>query len=37
VQRLPIGLQLAAPQGRDDHLLAVAAWCEEQLPFSGLV
>jgi len=36
-QRLPIGLQLAAPQGRDDHLLAVAAWCEARLPFRGLV
>lgn len=36
-QKLPIGLQLAAPQGRDDHLLAVAAWCEARLPFRGLV
>ncbi len=34
---LPIGLQLAAPQGRDDRLLAVAAWCERELPFRGLV
>ena len=34
---LPIGLQLAAPQGRDDHLLSVAAWCEARLPFRGLV
>ena len=33
--RLPIGLQLAAPQGRDDALLAVAAWCEARLPFRG--
>ncbi len=36
-QRLPIGLQLAAPQGRDNDLLAVAAWCEARLPFRGLV
>lgn len=34
---LPVGLQLAAPQGRDDALLAVAAWCEARLPFAGLV
>jgi Asp-tRNA(Asn)/Glu-tRNA(Gln) amidotransferase A subunit family amidase len=34
---LPMGLQLAAPQGRDDALLAVAAWCEARLPFRGLV
>jgi Asp-tRNA(Asn)/Glu-tRNA(Gln) amidotransferase A subunit family amidase len=34
---LPIGLQLAAPRGRDDRLLAVAAWCERELPFRGLV
>jgi len=33
---LPIGLQLAAPQGRDDHLLAVADWCEERVAFRGL-
>ena len=37
VDRLPMGLQLAAPQGRDDRLLAVAAWCEARLPFRGLV
>ena len=34
---LPMGLQLAAPQGRDDSLLSVAAWCEARLPFRGLV
>ena len=34
---LPIGLQLAAPRGHDDRLLAVAAWCERALPFRGLV
>ncbi len=33
---LPVGLQLAAPQGRDDRLLSVAAWCEGELPFAGL-
>ena len=30
---LPVGLQLAAPQGRDDSLLAAAAWCEARLDF----
>ena len=34
--RLPMGLQLAAPQRRDDALLAVAAWCEARLPFRGI-
>jgi amidase len=34
--RLPMGLQLAAPHGRDDRLLSVAAWCEARLPFSAL-
>ncbi len=34
---LPIGLQLAAPRGHDDRLLAAAAWCERALPFRGLV
>ncbi len=34
---LPIGLQLAAPPGADDRLLAVAQWCEAILPFKGLV
>jgi amidase len=33
---LPIGLQLAAPQDRDDRVLAVAAWCEARLPFAPL-
>jgi len=37
VQRMPVGLQLAAPAGRDDSLLAVAAWCGARLPFRGLV
>ena len=36
-QRMPVGLQLAAPQGCDDTLLAVAAWCGARLPFRGLV
>ena len=36
-QSMPVGLQLAAPQGRDDDLLAVAAWCSARLPFRGLV
>jgi aspartyl-tRNA(Asn)/glutamyl-tRNA(Gln) amidotransferase subunit A len=36
-QRLPIGLQISAPQGADDHLLAVVTWCEARLPFQGLV
>jgi Asp-tRNA(Asn)/Glu-tRNA(Gln) amidotransferase A subunit family amidase len=34
---LPLGMQLAAPAGEDDRLLAVAAWCEARLPFRGLV
>jgi Asp-tRNA(Asn)/Glu-tRNA(Gln) amidotransferase A subunit family amidase len=34
---LPLGLQLVAPAGDDARLLAVAAWCEEHLPFAGLV
>jgi amidase len=33
---LPLGLQLAAPSGEDDRLLAVAAWCEPGLGFKGL-
>jgi Asp-tRNA(Asn)/Glu-tRNA(Gln) amidotransferase A subunit family amidase len=36
-QRMPVGLQLAAPGGRDDSLLAVAAWCGARLSFRGLV
>ena len=34
--RLPMGLQLAAPQEHDDRLLSVAAWCEARLPFQAL-
>jgi Asp-tRNA(Asn)/Glu-tRNA(Gln) amidotransferase A subunit family amidase len=34
--RLPMGLQLAAPQGHDDRLLSAAAWCEARLPFRPL-
>jgi len=37
VRRMPIGLQLAAPQGCDDRLLAVAAWCGARLSYRGLV
>jgi amidase len=33
---LPLGLQLVGVPGGDDHLLAVAAWCEPRLPFAGL-
>jgi Asp-tRNA(Asn)/Glu-tRNA(Gln) amidotransferase A subunit family amidase len=33
---VPLGLQLATIAGGDEHLLAVARWCEEQLPFEGL-
>jgi amidase len=33
---LPVGLQIAAPQGCDDRVLAVAAWCEARLPFAPL-
>jgi len=36
-QRLPVGLQLAAPAGHDDSLLAAAAWCGARLSFRGLV
>ena len=36
-QRMPVGLQLAAPAGCDDRLLAVAAWCGARLSFRGLV
>ena len=32
---LPLGMQIAAPQRADDRLLAVAAWCEAQLPFTA--
>jgi Asp-tRNA(Asn)/Glu-tRNA(Gln) amidotransferase A subunit family amidase len=34
---LPLGLQLAAIAGGDEHLLAVARWCEARAPFVGLV
>jgi Asp-tRNA(Asn)/Glu-tRNA(Gln) amidotransferase A subunit family amidase len=34
---LPLGLQIAAVQHRDRSLLALARWCESQLPFRGLV
>jgi Asp-tRNA(Asn)/Glu-tRNA(Gln) amidotransferase A subunit family amidase len=34
---LPIGMQLAAPAGCDDRLLAVAQWCATRLPFRGLL
>ena len=34
---LPLGLQLAAPARRENSLLAVGRWCEERLPFRGLV
>ncbi|MCC6197094.1 MAG: amidase [Burkholderiales bacterium] len=34
VDGMPVGLQLAAPQGRDDTLLAAAAWCEERVRFA---
>ncbi len=36
-RRMPVGLQLAAPQGCDDRLLAAASWCAARLPFRGLV
>lgn len=32
VDGLPVGLQLAAPQGRDASLLTAALWLEERLP-----
>jgi Asp-tRNA(Asn)/Glu-tRNA(Gln) amidotransferase A subunit family amidase len=34
---LPLGMQLVANPGSDDGLLAIAAWCEDLLPFGGLV
>ena len=34
---LPLGLQIVGPFSEDDKLLAVARWCEEQLPFKSLV
>jgi Asp-tRNA(Asn)/Glu-tRNA(Gln) amidotransferase A subunit family amidase len=33
---LPLGMQLAGPTDADAHLLSVASWCEERLPFVGL-
>ena len=33
---LPLGMQLASSAGSDAHLLSVASWCEERLPFVGL-
>ena len=33
---LPLGMQLAGPVDADAHLLSVASWCEERLPFVGL-
>ncbi|MGI9046647.1 MAG: amidase family protein, partial [Burkholderiales bacterium] len=32
--RLPLGLQLVGRYNGDDDLLAVAQWCEQQLPFN---
>jgi Asp-tRNA(Asn)/Glu-tRNA(Gln) amidotransferase A subunit family amidase len=34
---MPLGLQLASVAGADDALVAVATWCEQRLPFRGLV
>ena len=34
---LPMGLQLVAPPGASNTLLAVAAWCEARSPFVGLL
>ena len=34
---LPLGLQLVAPPGASNTLLAVAAWCEARSPFAGLL
>ena len=33
---LPFGVQLGAPAGADERVLAVAKWCEAQLGFVGL-
>jgi amidase len=33
---LPLGLQVAAPAGEDDRVLAVATWCESCFAFQGL-
>ena len=34
---MPLGMQIVAPAGGDDKLLALAAWCEARLSFKGLV
>ena len=34
---LPLGLQISAPQGGDERVLAIARWSETQLRFEGLV
>ena len=34
---LPVGMQIAAAQDQDDRLLGIAAWCEAQVEFRGLV
>jgi Asp-tRNA(Asn)/Glu-tRNA(Gln) amidotransferase A subunit family amidase len=34
---LPLAMQLATASGNDGRLLSVAAWCEERLPFVGLI
>jgi amidase len=34
---LPLGMQLAAPALHDQRLIAVGKWCEQRLPFHGLV
>ncbi len=34
---LPLGLQIVGANKEDDELLAVACWCEEQLPFKSLM
>lgn len=34
---LPLGLQVVARPGESNHLLAVAAWCEAQVAFEGLL
>ncbi|HEY4138982.1 MAG TPA: amidase [Casimicrobiaceae bacterium] len=34
---LPLGIQLAGARGDDGRLLSVASWCEERLPFVGVL
>jgi Asp-tRNA(Asn)/Glu-tRNA(Gln) amidotransferase A subunit family amidase len=34
---LPLGLQIVGRSGDDDRVLSVAAWCERQFEFSGLL